>query len=81
MGIDPGDFADVTRSFGQPRSTGGKPKGGGFGMPLTRQYVEMLGGTLTITSRPGQGTAVTIRLPKSLPADHYQETASSPVGG
>jgi signal transduction histidine kinase len=81
IGIDPGDLADVTRSFGQPRSAGGKPKGSGFGMPLTRQYVEMLGGTLTITSRPGQGTAVTIRLPKSLPTDQYQETAPSPVGG
>jgi signal transduction histidine kinase len=81
MGIDPGDLADATRSFGQPRGAGGKPKGSGFGMPLTRQYVEMLGGTLTITSRPGQGTAVTIRLPKSLPADQYQETAPSPVGG
>jgi two-component system cell cycle sensor histidine kinase PleC len=80
MGMDPGDMAEVTRSFGQPRSAGGKPKGSGFGMPLTRQYVEMLGGTLTITSRPGQGTAVTIRLPKSLPADHYHETAPN-IGG
>ena len=81
LGMDPTDLAEVTRSFGQPRSAGGKPKGSGFGMPLTRQYVEMLGGALTITSRPGAGTAVTIRLPKSLPADQYQETATSPVGG
>src|SRR6266849_6803381 len=81
VGIDPSDLAEVTRSFGQTRSAGGKPKGSGFGMPLTRQYVEMLGGALTVTSRPGQGTAVTIRLPKSLPAHHYRETAPSTAGG
>ncbi len=72
---------EVTHSFGRTRSAGGKPKGSGFGMPLTRQYVEMLGGTLTITSRSGQGTAVTIRLPISLPADHYRETAPSSAHG
>src|SRR6266851_4341907 len=81
VGIDPSDLAEVTRSFGQTRSAGGKPKGSGFGMPLTRQYVEMLGGALTVTSRPGQGSAVTIRLPKSLPAHHYRETAPSTAGG
>jgi len=79
VGIDPSGLGEVTRSFGQIRSA--KPKGSGLGMPLTRQYVEMLGGTLTITSRPGQGTAVTIRLPKSLPVDHYQDTAPSTASG
>jgi signal transduction histidine kinase len=82
VGIDPSDLAEVTRTLGQSRGgTASKPKGSGFGMPLTRQYVQMLGGTLTITSRPGHGTAVTIRLPKSLPADHYRETATNTANG
>jgi two-component system, cell cycle sensor histidine kinase PleC len=81
VGIIPSDLAEVTRSLGQTRGAGGKPKGNGFGMPLTRQYVQMLGGTLTITSRPGKGTAVTIRLPRALPTDHYREPATNTAEG
>jgi two-component system sensor histidine kinase UhpB len=37
--------------------------GGGFGLPGMRERIEALGGTLAITSGPGQGTAITARLP------------------
>lgn len=80
VGIDPTDVAELNRAGGAGRGTAGRSKAASFGMPLTRQYVEMLGGTLTVTSRPGQGTAVTIRLPKSLPAQHPQQAAPSAVG-
>lgn len=36
----------------------------GIGLPLARQYVEAHGGTLTLVSRPGEGTAVAIELPR-----------------
>jgi signal transduction histidine kinase len=36
----------------------------GLGLPLARQFVEAHGGTLTLLSEPGQGTAVTIELPR-----------------
>jgi len=36
----------------------------GLGLPLTRQFVEQHGGTVTLDSEPGQGTTVTIRLPR-----------------
>ncbi|WP_247894282.1 sensor histidine kinase [Azospirillum sp. B510] len=37
--------------------------GTGLGLPLARRFVEAHGGTLTLDSRPGAGTTVTIRLP------------------
>ncbi|MBY6261395.1 sensor histidine kinase [Azospirillum sp. 412522] len=37
--------------------------GTGLGLPLARRFVEAHGGTLTLDSTPGIGTAVTIRLP------------------
>lgn len=36
----------------------------GLGLPLARQFVEAHGGTLTLISEAGQGTAVTIELPR-----------------
>jgi signal transduction histidine kinase len=36
----------------------------GLGLPLARQFVEAHGGTLTLLSEPGQGTAVKIELPR-----------------
>ena len=36
----------------------------GLGLPLARQFVEAHGGTLTLMSEPGQGTAVSIELPR-----------------
>jgi signal transduction histidine kinase len=36
----------------------------GLGLPLARQWVEAHGGTLSLVSEPGQGTAVTLELPR-----------------
>ena len=69
IGIDPKDMAKVMRPFGQVSSAQtGRPKGTGLGMPLARQYAVMLGGSLSVSSRPGLGTVVTIRLPQRAPA-------------
>lgn len=40
-----------------------KPRGVGLGLPLSRRLVERMGGSLTLTSRRGEGTAVRIALP------------------
>jgi signal transduction histidine kinase len=36
----------------------------GLGLPLARQFVEAHGGSLALVSEPGQGTAVTVELPR-----------------
>lgn len=40
-----------------------KPRGVGLGLPLSRRLVERMGGSLTLTSRRGEGTTVRIALP------------------
>jgi len=42
---------------------GAAVQGTGLGLPLTKRYVELLGGTLEIKSKPGRGTVVTVWLP------------------
>ena len=38
-------------------------EGGGLGLPLAKQLVELHGGELAIASEPGQGTTVYVSLP------------------
>ena len=40
-----------------------KPKGMGLGLSFVRQVVEAHQGILEITSKPGEGTTVTIKIP------------------
>ncbi|MCP1613571.1 PAS domain S-box-containing protein [Azospirillum lipoferum] len=49
-------------------------EGAGLGLPLTRRLVELHGGTLTLASRVGQGTTVTIHFPPERVADMADET-------
>jgi signal transduction histidine kinase len=50
--------------FGQAHSSTTRTYGGtGLGLPITQGLIEAHGGTMTIKSRPGAGTSVTITLP------------------
>jgi two-component system, cell cycle sensor histidine kinase PleC len=71
IGIDAKDMDEVMRPFGQVGSAqDGRPKGTGLGLPLSREYVDLLGGSMSIVSRPGEGTVVTVRLPRRPPPRH-----------
>ena len=41
-------------------------KGTGLGMAITKRYVNMMGGTIHVTSKKGVGTTVTVELPMEL---------------
>jgi signal transduction histidine kinase len=41
-----------------------KERGTGLGLPICKQVVEELGGTLSLESAPGQGTCFTVELPE-----------------
>ncbi|MGA5195333.1 sensor histidine kinase [Streptomyces exfoliatus] len=59
------DVVDDGKGF-DPASVGRPSSDGGFGLPAMRSRAESLGGTFTVESAPGQGTAVAVSLP--LPA-------------
>jgi signal transduction histidine kinase len=56
-----------TRLF-EPFFTHGKPKGLGLGLSIARKIVEEHGGEVRLSSRPGEGTEVTVRMPLEPPA-------------
>ncbi|WP_405140297.1 ATP-binding protein [Sphaerisporangium sp. NBC_01403] len=54
--------------FQVPGSAQTRARGTGLGLPYARRLAEVLGGTLSLASVPGEGTTVTVRLPEIGPA-------------
>jgi len=63
-GMTAGEQSKVFDSFARSRDQKANEKSGGLGLPLARQLVRAHGGDLTLTSEPGQGTLVTLTLPR-----------------
>ncbi len=67
IGIAPSDQTRVFDRFHRTRGgTAGRDEAIGLGLPLARQFVEAHGGTIELQSEPGEGTTVTIRLPRNV---------------
>lgn len=66
VGISPADIGRVFEPFGR-RGSGadGQKPGSGLGLALARLITERHGGTLALSSKPGDGTSVTIALPSA----------------
>ncbi|MBL8837129.1 MAG: PAS-domain containing protein [Alphaproteobacteria bacterium] len=68
VGIAPQDQERVFREFERGSNREAQRAGAGLGLSLVKRFVELHGGTVTITSRPGAGTTVTCRVPLAAPA-------------
>jgi len=64
IGMTEQEIALALTSFGQVDSgVARKHEGTGLGLPLSRALMALHGGDLTVTSRKGEGTTITITLP------------------
>ena len=64
IGIAEADLERVLTPFTQAESALSRNyQGTGLGLPLTKSFVDMHGGTLALESRLGEGTEVTLRFP------------------
>jgi PAS domain S-box-containing protein len=82
IGMTPAQMTRLFEAFSQAESSTSKKYGGtGLGLAITRQFARMMGGDVTVESRPGEGSTFTIRLPVRVPAPEDRGDGTSPAEG
>jgi signal transduction histidine kinase/HAMP domain-containing protein len=81
IGMSSEDIAVALTPFGQVDSSlARRYEGTGLGLPLTKTMVELHGGVMTIDSKPGCGTCITVSIPSHNGGDESnpsEKTANS----
>ncbi len=69
IGIPPEHHERIFERFSQVDATATRARGGtGIGLALVREFVELHTGSVTVESRPGEGSRFTVRLPRDTSA-------------
>jgi signal transduction histidine kinase len=65
IGMTPEQMGKLFQEFSQASSTTASKYGGtGLGLAISRRFCQMMGGRITVESKPGRGSTFTIRLPR-----------------
>jgi len=67
IGISPADHEIIFKKFHQVKDASlGRPAGSGLGLAITKRIIESHKGSVSVSSRPGQGSVFSFTLPKIL---------------
>jgi cell cycle sensor histidine kinase DivJ len=79
VGIAPADLERLGRPYEQAGGPEQRSLGTGLGLSLVRAFAELHGGTMSIRSVLGEGTAVTVRLPVLAPPSEVPGPTPEPM--
>ena len=63
VGINAAEIDRIFAAFGQAEAGWQAPEGTGLGLSISREFVQLMGGKITVSSQLGQGTAFTFTIP------------------
>jgi signal transduction histidine kinase len=63
VGLSAAQQAELFQPFNRVGAESSGIEGSGMGLFVSRRFIELMGGQITLTSAPGEGTTVTVRLP------------------
>jgi GAF domain-containing protein/DNA-binding response OmpR family regulator len=70
IGMTPEQMGKLFQEFSQAdASTTRKYGGTGLGLVISRRFCQMMGGDITVESKPGEGSTFTIRLPRTVQSE------------
>jgi CheY-like chemotaxis protein/HPt (histidine-containing phosphotransfer) domain-containing protein len=70
VGVSPENIGRLFENYAQlDKGTNRKVMGTGLGLPLTKKFVDMMGGTITVESEYGKGSTFTVRFPQKFVTD------------
>jgi signal transduction histidine kinase/DNA-binding response OmpR family regulator len=79
IGMSPDQMTHIFEAFGQADSSTTRRFGGtGLGLTITKLFAAMLGGSIDVTSEPGEGSTFTIELPAEAPESQAREAEVEP---
>ncbi len=79
VGIGEDELPTVFEAFSQTASGRVSGQGSGLGLAIVRQYVALLGGKISVESRPGVGTTFRFEVPLREMARHIETDSGSPA--
>jgi signal transduction histidine kinase/CheY-like chemotaxis protein len=80
IGMTKDQSAKIFEAFSQAEaSTSSKYGGTGLGLAITKQFAELMEGTITVESAPGRGSTFTVDLPVSVDDKTHQRLIGSQI--
>jgi PAS domain S-box-containing protein len=76
-GFTQGQVEQLYQPFNRLGAEGDATEGTGIGLLITRRFVELMGGSITLATSPGEGSTFKVRLPRA--TDEPARPAASPV--